>query len=155
MIDVNTVRQLVEEALQGSDKYLVEATVSKDNQIIVEIDSDSSLSIDDCSELSQFLEKKLDRDVEDYELEVGSAGITSHFRVLRQYQKNIGNEVEVMLKEGGKSTGILSRADENEFELTVKKQVKPEGAKKKITVEENIPFTYDKIRYIKNVIRFK
>lgn len=155
MIDVNTVRQLVEEALQGSDKYLVEATVSKDNQIIVEIDSDSSLSIDDCSELSQFLEKKLDRDVEDYELEVGSAGITSPFRVLRQYQKNIGNEVEVMLKEGGKSTGILSRADENEFELTVKKQVKPEGAKKKITVEENILFTYDKIRYIKNVIRFK
>jgi ribosome maturation factor RimP len=121
----------------------------------VEIDSDSSLSIDDCSELSQFIEKKLDRDVEDYELEVGSAGITSPFRVLRQYQKNIGNEVEVMLKEGGKSTGILSRADENGFELTVKKQVKPEGAKKKITVEENIPFTYDKIRYIKNVIRFK
>ena len=84
---------MVEEKLASSSYYLVDVTVAPGNVITVEIDNDEAVSIDDCAELSRYIEERLDRDVEDYELEVGSAGITSPFKVLRQYIKNIGNEV--------------------------------------------------------------
>ena len=98
-----------------------------------------------CAELSRYLEEHLDRDVEDYELEVGSAGITSPFKVLRQYVKNIGNEVEMLLKNGSKLTGVLKSADENGVVVSVEKKVKPEGAKRKVTVVEDESYTFDEI----------
>jgi ribosome maturation factor RimP len=101
------------------------------------------------------LEEHLDRDVEDYELEVGSAGITSPFKVLRQYVKNIGNEVEMLLKNGSKLTGVLKSADENGVVVSVEKKVKPEGAKRKVTVVEDESYTFDEIKYTKYLIRFK
>lgn len=93
--------------------------------------------------------------MEDFELEVGSAGITSPFKVLRQYVKNIGNEVEMLLKSGTKLTGVLKSADENGVVVTVEKQVKPEGAKRKVTVREDQSYTFDEIKYTKYLIRFK
>jgi ribosome maturation factor RimP len=120
----------------------------------VEIDSDTSVSIDDCVALSRHIESFLDRDVEDYELEVGSAGISQAFRVLRQYKKAIGQEVEVLLKTGKKQTGILKAADEEQITLTIEKQVKPEGAKRKMTVPEDWTATYSEIKYTKNKIKF-
>ena len=107
MIDKEVVCRLVEEKLASSSYYLVDVTVAPGNVITVEIDNDEAVSIDDCAELSRYIEERLDRDVEDYELEVGSAGITSPFKVLRQYIKNIGNEVEIQLKNGPRVTGIL------------------------------------------------
>ena len=137
MIDKELIVKLVEEKLASSSNYLVDVAVQPGNIIVVEIDNDESVCIDDCVELSRYLEDHLDRDVEDFELEVGSAGITSPFKVLRQYQKNIGNEVEVLLTAGVKLTGVLKSADENGIVLTVEKQIKPEGAKRKVTVEED------------------
>lgn len=154
MIDKTQVKEIVESYLLGSDKYVVEVTVRPDNLIVVEIDSDTSVAIDDCIKLTKFIESKLDREVEDYELEVGSAGITQPFRVLRQYQKYIGKEVEVLSRDGRKLAGLLKDADEQGFTLTIAKQVKPEGAKRKVTVEEDIPFTYEEIKYTKYIIRF-
>ena len=101
--------------MASSSNYLVDVAVQPGNIIVVEIDNDESVCIDDCVELSRYLEDHLDRDVEDFELEVGSAGITSPFKVLRQYQKNIGNEVEVLLTAGVKLTGVLKSADETEL----------------------------------------
>lgn len=135
--------------------FLVGIEVKTGNVIVVEIDSDEAVSIDDCVALSRWLEEHLDRDKEDFELEVGSAGITSPFKVLRQYVKNIGNEVEILLKAGVKLTGVLKEADENGIVVTVEKQVKPEGAKRKITVQEDQSYTYDEIKYTKYLIRFK
>ena len=89
MIDKELIVKLVEEKLASSSNYLVDVAVQPGNIIVVEIDNDESVCIDDCVELSRYLEDHLDRDVEDFELEVGSAGITSPFKVLRQYQKNI------------------------------------------------------------------
>ena len=129
--------------------------MSADNRIVVEIDAFDGVAIDFCAALSQYIESKLDREKEDYELEVGSAGITSPFKVLRQYQKNVGNEVEVWLAEGGKLTGVLKSADETGIVLTVQKQVKPEGAKRKITVEEDLAYPYNEIKSTKYLIRFK
>ena len=155
MIDRNVILQLVEEKLASTEMFLVDVEVKTGNVIVVEIDSDEAVSIDDCVALSRWLEEHLDRDKEDFELEVGSAGITSPFKVLRQYVKNIGNEVEILLKAGVKLTGVLKEADENGIVVTVEKQVKPEGAKRKITVQEDQSYTYDEIKYTKYVIRFK
>ncbi len=155
MIDKQMVIQLAEEKLASSGNYLVDVEIQPGNVIIVEIDNDEAVCIDDCVELSRFIEEHLDRDSEDFELEVGSAGITSPFKILRQYQKNIGKEVEVLLASGMKLTGILKSADENGIVLTVEKQVKPEGAKRKITVEEDLAYTYNEIKSTKYLIRFK
>ncbi|MDL2277868.1 ribosome assembly cofactor RimP [Parabacteroides sp. OttesenSCG-928-G07] len=153
MIEKDKVIQLVESKLASSDNYLVDVEVKPGNLIVVEIDNDEGISIDDCVALSRYLETQLDRDVEDYELEVGSAGLTSPFKVLRQYTKNTGNEVEVQLKSGVKMTGILKSADEQGIVLTIEKKVKPEGAKRKITVQEDLSYTFDEIKYTKQVIK--
>ncbi len=145
----------MEEKLASSSNYLVSVEVQPGNIIVVEIDNDDAVSIDDCVELSRYIEEHLDRDAEDFELEVGSAGITSPFKVLRQYKKNIGNEVEVLTKNGVKLSGLLKSANEEGFVVTVTKQVKPEGAKRKVTIEEDLPYTYNEIKYTKYLIRFK
>ena len=155
MIDKNIISQLVNEKLASSDNYLVDVVIKPGNLIVVEIDNDEGVCIDDCAELSRYVESHLDREVEDFELEVGSAGITSPFKVLRQYIKNIGNEVEMLLKNGTKLSGVLKAADENGVIVTIEKQVKPEGAKRKITIEEDLSYTFEEIKYTKYLIRFK
>lgn len=155
MIEKAVVTQLVEEHLQASNPYLVDVTIKPGNYIVVEIDSDDSVSIDDCVALSQYIEAHLDRDVEDYELEVGSAGITSPFRVLRQYQKNIGNEVEMLLKSGTKKVGVLTAVDISGATISVEKKVKPEGAKRPVMVTEEEKYSFEEIKYTKYLIRFK
>ena len=155
MIEKAVVTQLVEEYLQASNPYLVEVAIKPGNYIVVEIDSDESVSIDDCVALSQYIEAHLDRDVEDYELEVGSAGITSPFKVLRQYQKNIGNEVEMLLKSGSKKVGVLTAVDIAGATISVEKKVKPEGAKRPVMVTEEENYPFEEIKYTKYLIRFK
>ena len=105
--------------------------------------------------MHRFIEEHLDRDIEDYELEVGSAGITSPFKVLKQYKKNIGNEVEVLTKSGLKLNGVLKEADEDKFIVTITKKVKTETSKRKVEVSEDLAFGYDEIKYTKYLIRFK
>ena len=155
MIEKGVITQLVEEKLASSDNYLVDVVIKPGNLIIIEIDNDEGVCIDDCAALSRYVEEHLDREVEDFELEVGSAGVTSPFKVLRQYVKNIGNEVEMLLKSGVKLTGVLKSADDNGVVVTVEKQVKPEGAKRKVTVQEDQSYTFDEIKYTKYLIRFK
>ena len=101
MIDKNVVTRIVDEWLEGKDYFLVDVTVSPDDKIVVEIDHAEGVWIDDCVELSRYIESKLDREEEDYELEVGSAGIGQPFKVLQQYLIHIGKEVEILTKEGG------------------------------------------------------
>ncbi|OAV72442.1 Ribosome maturation factor RimP [Bacteroidales bacterium Barb6] len=155
MIDKQKVVRLAEEGIAVTTHFLTDVTVTPDNVIVVEIDNDKAVGIDDCAALSRFIESRLDRDAEDYELEVGSAGVTSPFKVFRQYVKNIGNEVEVLLKKGVKLTGILKAADEQGIVLAVEKQVKPEGAKRKEIVQEEHTYIYEEIKYTKYLIRFK
>ncbi len=149
MIDKKLVAEIAQKHLNGSDIYLVDVIVNPGNLIIIEIDKDNGVNIDDCVAMSRFIESQLDRDAEDFELEVGSASISQPFKILRQYQKNIGNNVEVLTKDGKKLYGILNNADESGIILTVEKQVKPEGAKRKITIEEDLPFSYNELKYTK------
>ncbi len=155
MIEKSVVSQLVEEWLEGKDYFLVDVTVTPDNRIVVEIDHAEGVWIEDCVELSRFIESKLDREQEDFELEVGSAGIGQPFKVLQQYINHIGKEVEVLKADGKKQTGILKEADENHFIVTISKKVKQEGEKRPKMVDEDVTFAYDEIKYTKYLISFK
>ena len=154
MIDKKAITDVVNEALEQSDAVLVDVTVSGDNRIVVEIDSFSSVSIDDCVRLNDIIEAHFDRDVEDYELEVGSAGLTSPLRVKAQYDKNIGNPVEVLTADGRKLKGELKAATDSDFTIVVSRKVKPEGAKRPVMVDEDITLKYDEIKYTKYLIEF-
>ena len=149
MVDKQIVKEIVDDFLKSSDNYLVDIEIKPDDTIVVEIDNERSVSIDDCVALSVFIETKLDRDKEDYTLEVSSAGIGQAFKIKRQYRKNIGNKIEVLAKSGIKHIGVLKTVDENEIVLSVQKQIKPEGAKRKVTIEEDITFLYEEIKYAK------
>ena len=135
--------------------FLVEVTVSPDDKIVVEIDHAEGVWIEDCVELSRFIESKLNREEEDYELEVGSAGIGQPFKVLQQYYNHVGSDVEVLTKDGRKLTGVLKDADEEKFVVAVQKKVKVEGAKRPKLMEEDETFRYDEIKYTKYLISFK
>jgi ribosome maturation factor RimP len=154
MIDREFIRKTVTEKLQNTDYYLVDVMVGEDNDITVEVDNDEGVSVDDCAMLSRFIEENLDREKEDYSLEVGSSGITAPFKVLRQYQKNIGNEVEMLLKNGTKLIGILKDITENEATITVERKEKKEDAKRKETILLHLTFKYEDIKYTKYLIRF-
>ena len=154
MIDKQTVQGLVEKWLNDKDYFLTDLTISDDDRIVVEIDHKEGVWIDDCVELSKFIEANLDRDVEDYELEVGSAGIGQPFKVRQQYVNNIGNEVEILLSDGSKLKGVLKDADDDGFTAVVKKKVKPEGTKRPKMVDEDLRLAYGEAKEVKAVIRF-
>ena len=155
MIDRSIVSGIVNEWLEDKEYFLVDVTVSSDDKIVVEIDHAEGVWIDDCVELSRFIESKLDREEEDYELEVGSAGIGQPFKVLQQYLIHIGQEVEVITKQGQKLEGVMKDANEENFTVTIQKKVKPEGAKRPKLVDEDVTFTYEEIKYTKYLISFK
>jgi ribosome maturation factor RimP len=155
MISKDSISQVVEQFLSDTDYFLVEVKVTPDNRVLVEIDSFEGVTIEFCAELNRHIESQIDREIEDYELEVGSAGLTEPFKVLKQYEKNIGNEVETLTKTGMKYTGILTEVHPSEFVLEVEKSVKPEGAKRKIIVSEKLTFLYEDIKTTKYIIRFK
>jgi len=155
MIDKNMLITLTEEYLKDTTNYLVDLTLGSDNSIIVEIDNDEGVDIDQCAALSRHIEGQLDRDSEDFELTVTSAGLTSPFKTVRQYRKYEGKEVEVLTRAGIKHSGILRSSDDEGFTLTVTRKVKPEGAKRKQEVEEDLRFSYDDVKHTKYLIRFK
>lgn len=155
MIDKNVVSGIVNEWLEGKEYFLVDVAVSPDDKIVVEIDHAEGVWIDDCVELSRFIESKLDREQEDYELEVGSAGIGQPFKVLQQYLIHIGKEVEVLTQDGQKLCGVLKEADEQGIVLTVQKKVKPEGSKRPKWVDEEVSYKYEELKYTKYLISFK
>jgi ribosome maturation factor RimP len=151
MIDKKTIQEIIEKEIENSDLYLVETKVSSDNTISVMIDS---FAIIKCIELSRAIDGQLDREVEDYELSVSSAGIGQAFQVIQQYHKNVGKEVEVLTTEGEKSIGKLLVVGENEIEIEVEELVKVEGKKKKQLITKTQSFTFNQIKSTKDIITF-
>lgn len=155
MIEKSTICQVVNEWLEDKEYFLVDVAVDSFNKILVEIDHADGVWIEDCVELSKYIESKVDREIEDYELEVGSAGIGQPFKVLQQYYINVGSDVEVLLKNGQKLTGVLKDADEEGIALSVTKKVKAEGERRPKMVEEDLRYKYEEIKYTKYLINFK
>jgi len=155
MIDKNVVKSIVEEWLADKSYFLVDVEISSDNKILVEIDHADGVWIEDCVELSRFIEDHLSRDDEDYELEVGSAGLGQPFKVEQQYVNHVGKEVEVLTGEGKKVKGVLKSVDGEKFTVTVSEKVKVEG--KKRPQMQDVDYTYDmkEVKYTKYLISFK
>ena len=135
MINKEVVKTLVEEWLQGNDYFLVDVVFGADDRIIVEIDHADGVWIEDCAALSRFVQERLGEELDDYELEVGSAGIGQPFKVPQQYVNHIGKEVEVLTAEGIKVKGILKSVDGETFVITVQEKQKQEGKKRPVLVD--------------------
>lgn len=140
MIDKQALQDFISTRLEGTEYFPVDLTVSKENEIKVEVDSKSGVDIDFCIELTRAIEEAFPREEEDYELEVGSAGLTSPFKVHAQYEKNIGNKVEVLTRDGRKLHGVLTSADRETFTIETTVKVRPEGAKR--PVAQTVPETF-------------
>ena len=152
MIDKNEVRKVVEEAISGTDLFVVDVTVSTDDRIVVTVDSPSGVDIDECVAISRAIEAAFDRDVEDYELEVGSAGVTAPFTVPEQYRMNVGNPVEVLTRDGRTLHATLTAVNDDctAVPLEAPQKVKEEGQKrpKTVMVQEEMP-----VSNIKSIVR--
>ena len=154
MIAKSKVTEIVNQWLEDKEYFLVEVSVSTDNCVSVEIDHADGVWIEDCVQLSKHIEANLNRDEEDYELEVGSAGIGQPFKVLQQYINHVSKEVEVLACDGKKYRGVLTRADEESFTVTVQVKEKPEGAKRPILVDKEYTWKYNEVKYTKYLINF-
>ena len=161
MIDKDLLSKTVADAIAGTDLYVVEIAIRPDNNILVEIDSPTGVDIDSCAAITRKIEETFDRDTEDYELEVGSAGITSDFKVRGQYEKNLGNEVEVLTRDGRKLHGVLTEvADGNitdtdvEFTVEVPVKIKEPGAKRPVVRQEAVKLSSADCKYVRYDLKF-
>lgn len=150
MIDKVGVLDLVCDFLAGTDKFLVDLHISKDNRINVSIDGDNGINIDDCIELSRHIESHLDREVEDFELNVASAGLDTPLKLLRQYKKNVGRSLRVEMMTGETKEGVLVEATDERvvLKLDLTKKQKKEG------VSDEFECPYSEIKTAKIVIKF-
>ena len=155
MIDKNIVRRLVDEWLEGKEYFLVDIQISPDSKVVVEIDHADGIWIEDCVELSKFIEENLSRDEEDYELEVGSAGLGQPFKVPQQYINFIGKEVEVLDHDGRKVSGVLKSVDGNKFVVSVNEKVHVEGKKRPVKMDIDHEYDMNEVKYTKYLISFK
>ena len=146
MIDKNVVKSLVDEWLEGKEYFLVDIQISSDDKIVVEIDHADGVWIEDCVELSKYIEDRLSRDEEDYELEVGSAGLGQPFKVPQQYVNFIGKEVEVLDKDGKKVKGVLKSVDGNDFVVAVNEKVQVEGKKRPVKMDVDHAYKMDEVK---------
>lgn len=155
MIDVTRVREIAETQMEGTDLFVVEVRVSPANEIVVTADSDTQVGIDRCVELSRSIEGALDREQEDFELTVMSAGIGQPLKMLRQYRKLIGRPVEVILKDGGKIVGNLTDASESSIAVEYEERVVVEGKKRKQLVTTRRELSLDEVKSTCEYLDFK
>jgi ribosome maturation factor RimP len=155
MINKDVVKTFVEEWLQGNDYFLVDIIFGADDRIVIEIDHADGVWIEDCAELSRFLQEKLGDDLGDYELEVGSAGLGQPFKVEQQYRNHIGDEVEVLQQDGIKLKGILKAVEGSEFTITVQEKQHLEGKKRPVMVDVDKTYSMDEVKSVKYLLAFK
>ncbi len=154
-MDKEQVRKLVKEALEENEKlFLIELSFLPDNKIFIEVDGDSGVTLKECIRISRHVEHNLDREEEDFGLEVTTPDIANPLKVLRQYKKNIGRILEVKTKDNNKFEGTLVSANDTEIVLKWKaREPKPIG-KGKITVEKTAEIAYTNIQEAKVKIIF-
>ena len=149
MADQNIVEHHLEEILAGKDIFLVSVKVDNNNKIIVQIDTPQGISIDECVRVSKDLEEKLDRDREDFSLEVSSPGLDAPFRVIEQYQKNVGKKINLVKTDGEKLEGILKKTGDDGIVLEVTR-----GKKGQPKAPEPIELSFGEIKSGKASIQF-
>jgi ribosome maturation factor RimP len=155
MINKEIIQTLTEEWLQSNDYFLVDIIFGADDRIVIEIDHADGVWIEDCAELSRFLQEKLGDELGEYELEVGSAGLGQPFKVAQQYQNHIGDTLEVLGADGKKVQGVLKSVEGRDFTLTIREKQKQEGKKRPILVDVDKTYSMDHVKYAKYLLAFK
>ena len=147
---------MVEEWLTTKEGYfIVDIVKGDDDRIVIEVDHADGVWIEDCADLSRFLQERLGDELGDYELEVGSAGLGQPFKVAQQYVNHIGDEVEVVTADGGKLKGVLKSVDGRQFVVTTQEKQVPEGKKRPVKVDVDKLFSMDEVKSTKYVLNFK
>ena len=152
---ISEIIDAIESEIVARGLYIIEVTVSKDNDVEITIESeDGKVELEDCVSISRFFETKFDRETEDYSLTVTSAGLDQPFKVLKQFVKAVGKKVEVQLKGGKKMVAVLEAADEESITLTYSQKEAVEGKKKKEIVEHVDRFTMDQVNSVRPFVEF-
>ena len=154
MIKVSQIESIITEKLNKDDMFVVEILVHPGNKIVVVIDNDNGVPISYCIEINRLIEDNFDREEEDFELEVSSAGIGQPFRVHRQYEKNLGRNVEVLENTGQKASGKLISVNDDNFVIEIEEMIKPEGKKRKELHVHEVGYKYDEVKQVKDIISF-
>ena len=154
MISETKIFDLIKEQLEEENVFLVSLKVASGNKINVQIDSFKGITVESCIRFSRLIEHSLDREIEDFELEVSSPGIGQPFKVHQQFLKNEGKKVEVLIKSGIKIEGILAKVRNEDFTVKVDKLVKVEGKKKKELQIIEYTYKFDDVKSVKEVISF-
>jgi ribosome maturation factor RimP len=128
MITTSLIRKLAEEKTEGTQVFVLDVNIRKGNKILITLDGDQGVTIDDCVALSRHIESKLDRDEEDFELQVSSAGADKPLRMPRQYKQHLGRTLRVHLVDESFKTGILKEVKPGSIEL----EIIPPGGKNKL-----------------------
>lgn len=155
MIDKKLVEEIVNEQLNPDEEFVVDISVSASNKIIVLLDGDNGITIDRCVKVSRAVEQSFDREEQDFELEVASAGLSESLRLPRQYKKNVGRSLEVVKSDGQKLKGLLLSANDSSLVLEIESMVKPEGKKRKEKVVEQFDIPYTDVKSAFVVISFR
>jgi ribosome maturation factor RimP len=152
---ISEIIDAIESEIVARGLYIIEVTVSKDNDVEVTIESEEGkVELEDCVAISRFFETKFDRETEDYSLTVTSAGLDQPFKVLKQFVKAVGKKVEVQLKGGKKMVAVLEAADEESITLKYSQKEAVEGKKKKEIVEHVDRFTMDQVNSVRPFVEF-
>lgn len=149
MIEQKKIEEIVAEFLQESEVQLINLKVTPQNEILVEVDAYKGVDLDFCAALSRHIQAQLDREEEDFELEVGTVSITDPFRTKMQYEKHLGHDVEILTKDGRKLHGVLVNVEDSYFEADVEVLVQIEGKKKKEKQLQTQRFGYEDVKYCK------
>jgi len=150
MIEKSKIEGLVNEFIKGKDLFIVAVKVSSANRITILADTMKGITIDECVEIHRHIEDNLDRDVEDFELQVSSPGLDLPFGVIEQYHKNSGRIVEVIDNDGSKYSGILKNVTNGGFELET--EVKVKGKAKEL---KDISFNFDQVKSTRVTLTIK
>jgi ribosome maturation factor RimP len=154
MITVDKIKKLVDAKIAESSNFIVDISVKPGNKIIILLDNDKGVSISDCIAMSRHVEFSLDRESEDFELNVMSPGLTEPFKILRQYQKHIEKQVEVLTIENKKLSGKLLSVNNEGILLETKTKEKSEGKKTKHLIINKTNLSFNQIKQTKVVISF-
>jgi ribosome maturation factor RimP len=150
MIEKQKIEGLVKEYIKGTGLFLVSVKVSSANRIIVLADKNEGITIDECAAIHRYIENGLDRDTEDFELQVSSPGLDVPFVVTEQYLKNEGKKVEIVDCEGTKYEGKLKNVTGGGFELETEKKIKGR------TIElKDISFNFEQIKSTRVILTIK
>lgn len=150
MLNKEQIQTLLEGYLKDTDYALITLEISPMNEILVEIDRLAGVDVEDCGKLNSWLVEQLDEmGEEDYALEVGSVSLSDPFKTKMQYEKHLGDDVEVLTAEGKKLRGQLVSVDEETFSIDVDTMVVVEGKKRKQHEMVTHTWGYGEVKYTK------